>query len=79
MSEEWISKQIYKTEWRAVLKLFNIIFDKCMEERSETYQNDQKHTSIGVLRKMCSENVQQIYRRTPMLKSDFKKVAKQLN
>ena len=42
MSEEWISKQIYKTEWRAVLKLFNIIFDKCMEERSEI----QKRTKM---------------------------------
>ena len=32
----------------------------------------------GVLRKRCSENVQQIYRRKPMLKCDFNKVAKQL-
>ena len=28
--------------------------------------------------KRCSENVQQIYRRTPMLKCDFNKIAKQL-
>ena len=32
----------------------------------------------GVLRKRCSENVQQIYRIKPMLKCDFNKVAKQL-
>ena len=32
----------------------------------------------GVLRKKCSENMQQIYWRTPMLKGDFNKVAKQL-
>ena len=28
----------------------------------------------GVLRKRCSENMQQIYRRTPMPKYDFNKV-----
>ena len=32
----------------------------------------------GVLRKSCSENMQQIYRRTPMPKCDFNKVALQL-
>ena len=32
----------------------------------------------GVLRKRCSENIHQIYRRTPMPKSDLDKVAKQL-
>ena len=37
----------------------------------------QKQPSRGVLRKMCSENMQQIYRRTPMPKCDFSKVAKQ--
>ena len=31
----------------------------------------------GVSRKRCSENMQQIYRRTPMPKCDFNKVAKQ--
>ena len=29
----------------------------------------------GLLRKRCSENVQQIYKGTPMLKCDFNKVA----
>ena len=38
----------------------------------------QKQPSRGVLRKRCSENMQQIYRRTPMPKYDFNKVAKQL-
>ena len=32
----------------------------------------------GVLRKKCSEDMQQNYRRTPMLKFDFNKVALQL-
>ena len=35
-------------------------------------------TSRGVLIERCSENMQQIYRRTPMQKRDFNKVAKQL-
>ena len=40
--------------------------------------NIQKQPSRGVLRKSCSENMQEIYRRTPMPKCDFNKVAKQL-
>ena len=39
----------------------------------------QKQPPRGVPRKMCSENMQQIYKRTPMAKCDFNKVAKQLN
>ena len=35
-----------------------------------------KQPSRGVLRKMCSENMQQIYRRTPMSKCDFNKAIK---
>ena len=38
----------------------------------------QEQPPRGVLRKMCSENMQQIYRRTPMPKCNFNKVAKQL-
>ena len=38
----------------------------------------QKQPSRGVLRRSCSENLQQTYRRTPKPKSDFNKVAKQL-
>ena len=44
----------------------------------KTYSNSQKEPSGGVLRKRCSENIQQIYRRIPMTKCDFKKVASQL-
>ena len=39
---------------------------------------DQKQLSRGVVRKNCSEIMQQIYRRTPMPKSYFNKVAKPL-
>ena len=38
----------------------------------------QKHLSRDVPRKNFSKNMQQIYRRTPMPKSDFSKVANQL-
>ena len=40
--------------------------------------DEQKHPSRGVLRKRCSENIQQIYRRrTTMLTCDFNKGALQ--
>ena len=38
----------------------------------------QKQPTIGVLRKRCSANMQQIYRRIPMPKCDFNNVALQL-
>ena len=38
-----------------------------------------KKVSRGVLEKRCFENMQPIYRRTPMLKCNFNKVAKQSN
>ena len=38
----------------------------------------QNQASRVVLIKRCSENMQQIYRRTPMPKCDFDKVPKQL-
>ena len=38
----------------------------------------QKQPSRGVPMKRCSENMQQIYRRTPLAKCDFDKVAKEL-
>ena len=39
----------------------------------------QKHPSRGVPRKKCSENMQEIYWRTPITKCDFNKAAKQLS
>ena len=38
----------------------------------------QKQPSNGIIRKRCSEDMQQIYRITPIPKCDFNKVAKQL-
>ena len=52
---------------------------------SETYRSEttvsstkklQKQPPGGVLKKRCSENMQLIYRRTPMRKCDFNKVVK---
>ena len=38
----------------------------------------QKQPSSGALRKRYSENMHQVYRRTPMPKCDFNKVTNQL-
>ena len=38
----------------------------------------QKKSPRGIPRKRCSENMQQIYRRTPMPQCNFNKIAKQL-
>ena len=37
--------------------------------------NGIRYPSRGVLRKRCSEKIQEIYRKTPMLKYDLNKVA----
>ena len=42
---------------------------------SSAWNLNQKQPSWGVLRKRCSENMQQIYRRTPMSTYNFNKVA----
>ena len=47
-------------------------------EKKFKYTQILKQTSPAVLRKRCSENMQQIYRRTPMAKCSFTKVAKLL-
>ena len=46
------------------------------EEFNESKQI-QKQPSTGVLKNRCSENMQQIYRRRPMPKYNFNKVALQ--
>ena len=42
------------------------------------FENIQKQPPKGVLKKSLSENIQQIYMRTPMPKCDNNKVALQL-
>ena len=46
-----------------------------LNRRLNTSKIVQMQPPRGVLRKMCSENKQQIYRRAPMSKCDFNKVA----
>ena len=50
-------------------------------EEKELLRWSKKHhhhfsSSRSVLRKRCSENMQQVYKRTPLPKSDFNKVAR---
>ena len=41
-------------------------------------KQEDEQPSRGVFSKTCSENMQQIYRRTPIPKSDFNKIALQI-
>ena len=49
-----------------------------LAETSFVVQISMNLEAVDILRKRCSEKMQQIYRRTPMPKSDFNKVALQL-
>ena len=51
---------------------------KFQNNKTHEHADTQKQPSRGVLNKRYSENMQQIYIRTPMPKCDFNKVAKQL-
>ena len=66
---EWKSIFIRENTDQRKLIFWNIF-------RSAVFQ--KKHVYRGVPRKSCSESMQQIYRRTPVPKCDFNKVAKQL-
>ena len=62
-----------------ILILQDNLFELIMRESIFLYSyiyNIHKQPLRGVPRKRCSENMQQIYRRIPMLKCDFNKVAK---
>ena len=61
------------------LTLIQILIEVCRRfTMARSSENIQKHPSSGVLKKSCSENMHQIYRRTPMPKCYFNKVAMQL-
>ena len=49
-------------------------FDRIYSDYLAMTNDAQKQPPRGVLRKRCFENIQQIYRRTPMPKCDFNKV-----
>ena len=54
----------------------HIVARICLERSTSCFINDfQKQPTRGILKKRCSENMQQIYRRTPMPKCNFNKVA----
>ena len=68
-----------------LLKTYNEIFieqngmkEEVMSPGKLREAHYQKQPFRGALKKRCSENMQQIYRRTPMPKCDFKNVALQL-
>ena len=79
--------KIFRTDAssKAIFLNFAIFYPggaKCKVEILHVYFNFvsifQKQPFRGVLRKKCSENMQQNYRRTPMPNFDFNKVALQL-
>ena len=75
--ENWFSiLQVFFLFDPKVLTLFEVLACKCFIAFSKVMQ---KQPSRGALRKRCFENIQQIYSRTPMPKSDFNKVALQSN
>ena len=64
-----------------VLKI--LILKSNSNSKSKSYSESksnylQKQSSTGVLKRGCSKNMQQIYRRTPLPKCDLNKVALQL-
>ena len=74
----YTERRNFKTFWK---ESFAIGLDSCYLfniEHETGHDIDQKQPSRGVPWKRCSENMQQIYRKTPMPKCDFNKVAKQL-
>ena len=70
----------YDTIYNFKFEIFkNFINSISFHYFSETISSSrQKQPSRAVLRKRCFENMQQIYRRTPMSSYNFNKVAKQL-
>ena len=63
--------------------LTNIYYSYCLSKKytrlkysSFSCLDMQKQPSRGILRKTCSENMQQTYRRTPLPKCDFNKNCK---
>ena len=61
-----------------IVTVHSIQYTSCDSLKKRLLSMSQKQPSRYVLRKSCSENIQQIYRRTPMPKCDFNKFAKQL-
>ena len=58
-----------------IVKIFFIVINK-ITRTIKIINYIQTQPSRSVLKKSCSENMQQIYRRTPMRKCNFNKVAR---
>ena len=69
-----LSKSIIKKSTAALVWLSFVGWGTALSQRKSRYKK-QNQPPRGVLKKRCSENMQQIYRRTPMLKCNFNKVA----
>ena len=75
-----ICQEIVCKIWPCVLKLFFftiLVFSRRFRNILKRLLYFQKQPPRDVRKKRCSENMQQIYRRTPMPKCDFIKVALQ--
>ena len=72
--EESLQFAIFFTARYLDIRFWDLLYFICLK-LSPQYWYLQKQPSRGVLRKRCSENMQQIYRRTPMPKCDFNKVS----
>ena len=79
----WWGKSLMKRSWVDQKNSFNItsllwyVLQFCPAECCVSYKNQsffQRQPSRGVLRKRCSENNHQIYRRKPTPKCDFNKL-----
>ena len=67
------------TMFRRNIPLRGVMESNHFEDLEKTFAVEvPRQPPTGVLRKRCSENMQQIYRRTLIPKSDFNKFAKQL-
>ena len=73
-----VFQDVFKTCLQDVLQLCLQDVFKKSSRRLGRQKIVQKQPSTGVLRKRCSEYMQQIYRRSPMPKCDFNKVTLQL-
>ena len=70
------ASELFSFEYIRMIIVYN--FYNIKKIRLSSSVNFQKKPSRGVPIKSCSENMQQIYKRTPMPKCYFNKVVKQL-
>ena len=70
-----MSEDRFKLDYRKIVDMYGMCSPRRMVFKKTL---NQEQPVRGVLWKRCSENMQQIYMRTPMSKYDLDKVAKQL-